>query len=652
MLATACHVPKAAVIAEPAQTATPNLTTANPIVTVFQTDSPVPTHGIAIATLYPKPTSQPTSAETTRTAVPEPQATPTATMMAVITPRASSDNPTGQPVSSSAVAVSPDGQMVVAVNPDSDSVTVVDAVSMLFLAEIPVGNDPRTLTIASDSQTALVANHAGTTLSVLDLAQLMEVSRYPVDPLPYGVVSDGTHAFVTELARSNVSVLDWTTGELLARITVEPFPAGLALSADKASLYVTHFFSGYVTLIDTHSLQVKANITTGVSTNLSQFVVIAPAGDKAYLPQTRSNITNTAMLFDNTVFPIVNVLDLSTLNLLVQERVTLDTADQPVNMPFAVVLSPDGKILYLVNAGSNDLSVIDLSTNQGIAHIYVGANPRGIAITPDGTRVFVNNVLDGTLSVVDTKTLAIVETVTLTNIPLAAPILEGKRIFNSAAAPVLTTDNWISCATCHFDGMMDTRTWLGFPDGPRNTPSLLGVAQTLPMHWSGDLDELQDVETTIRDIQVGSGLVEGEAYDTLGTAHAGLSPKLDALAMYMAILEIPPSPYTADPEQFSRGETLFNTLECQTCHPPPLYTDRQLHDVGTGDPTKEKNSHGRGTNFDTPSLRALWLTAPYFHDGSATTLLDVIQTGNEHNVTGRLSFGEAKDLVAFLLALP
>ena len=586
-----------------------------------------------------------TTAAATPTAEPTPtRAAPTATIVAAAAP--------GQPVSAGAVAVSPDGRMVVAVNPDSDSVTVLDAQSLQILAEIPVGDDPRTLAIAPDSLSALVTNHTGATLSLLDLAQLVEVGSYAVGSMPYGVVTDGARVFVSEFAPGHVGVLDHNSGERLAHIAVAPFPAGLALSADGASLYVTHLFSGRVTLIDARSLEVKANITTGASTNLSQFVAISPNGDKAYLPQTRSNVTNTAMLFDSTVFPVVNVLDLGAFRLIVRERVTLDTADRPVNMPFAVALSPDGKMLYLANAGSDDLSVIDLSTNQGVAHISVGANPRGIAITPDGTRVFVNNVLDGTLSVIDTGTLTVTETVTLTNIPLAAPILQGKRIFHSAAEPVLTTDNWISCATCHFDGMMDARTWLGFPDGPRNTPSLLGVAETLPMHWSGDFDELQDVEITIRDIQVGSGLVEGEAHDTLGSAHAGISPELDALAMYMAILEIPPSPYVANPVRLARGEAVFNTLECQSCHPPPLYTDLQLHDVGTGDPAKEKNSHGRGTNFDTPSLRALWLTAPYFHDGSASTLADALRAGNEHNVAASLSATEIEDLVAFLLALP
>ena len=66
------------------------------------------------------------------------------------------------------------------------------------------------------------------------------------------------------------------------------------------------------------------------------------------------------MTFDTTVFPVVNVLDLEAFNLLIRERITIDTADQPVNMPFAVALSPDGNRLFVANCGSDDVSNIDL----------------------------------------------------------------------------------------------------------------------------------------------------------------------------------------------------------------------------------------------------------------------------------------------------
>ncbi len=95
-----------------------------------------------------------------------------------------------------------------------------------------------------------------------------------------------------------------------------------------------------------------------------------------------------------------------------------------------------------------------------------------------------------------------------TQIPLAPDVLNGKILFNSSARGDLARDAWVSCATCHFDAEMDGRTWL-FRDGPRNTPSLLGVGETLPIHWSGDLDELADVESTIRIMQAGTGLAPG-----------------------------------------------------------------------------------------------------------------------------------------------
>jgi YVTN family beta-propeller protein len=556
------------------------------------------------------------------------------------------------PVSSSAVAVSPDGRLVAAVNPDSDSITLVDVSTLAVLAEIPVGENPRTLSFTPNSKTVVVANYGSATISKVNLNQTVDVTQYSVGSMPYGVVTDGVHAFVAEFALGTVSIIDLMTGDLLTRIPVDAFPTGLALSRDGQRLLVTHFFTGRLTVINQQAAAVVGTISAGSDTNLSQFVMISVDGSLAYVPQTRFNVGNTARLFDTTVFPVVNLLDINNLKLLPSNRITLDTADQPVNMPFSVALAPDEQTLYVANAGSDDVSVIDLNTNRGLAHISVGSNPRGIAVSPDGSHVYVNNVLDGNLSVIDTDTLTVTNLVTVTNIPLSPTLLEGKKIFNSAASPSLTTDHWISCATCHFDGMMDGRTWMGFPDGPRNTPALFGVRQTLPMHWSGDLDELQDVEVTIRDIQFGTGLITGSPNDTLGKPHAGLSHELDALAAYLGTIEVLDSPFRGNRAEINIGRSLFENLGCQSCHTPPLYTDHKLHDVGSGDPSLERNSHGRGTSFDTPSLIGLWLTAPYFHDGSAATLEQVLQTETVHNVLDNIQAEELTALIAFMRGLP
>ena len=599
------------------------------------------------------------------TVAPKPTASPTPLATATLAPTLSetgsgtgieiSETPFAGSVASSAVAVAPDGSIVAAVNPDSDSVTLVDAVSLSVLREVPVGDDPRTLAFTPDSRHLLVANRASAELSIIDVAGARQRASIALGPMPYGVVTDGKRAYVAESALAEVRAIDLSSGEATGIASVSGFPMGLTLHVPgdgrDAVLPVTHFFTGAVTALDPMTLTTLGTTSTGQDANLTQHLAIAPDGRRAYLPQTRFNVTNPALTFDTTVFPVVNVLDLEDLSLLPGERVTIDTADRPVAIPFAAAISPDGKRLAVVNAGSSNLTVIDLGTSAGIGTIEVGASPRGVAISGDGSRLSVNNVLDGTLSVVDALSLDIVDTVRLTTIPLEPQILLGKRIFNSAAAPVLSTDRWIACATCHFDGSMDARTWLSFPDGPRNTPALFGVGETAPFHWSGDLDELQDVENTIRDIQAGTGLAPGDARDSLGAAHAGLSPKLDALAAFMASLTVPPSPYSGETDQARRGQAVFASLECASCHVPPLYSDAALHDVGTGDPATERNSHGRGTNFDTPSLLGIWHTAPYFHDGTAERLADVFTIGTVHNVAGATSPRDLSDLVAFLLSL-
>ena len=349
------------------------------------------------------------------------------------------------------------------------------------------------------------------------------------------------------------------------------------------------------------------------------------------------------------------MLDTASAAFLPSQRIDLASADRPVNLPFAAAVSPDGRTLYVANAGSDDLSVIDIATGRARAHLATGRNPRGLALSPDGRRLFVDNVLDGTLDVFDTQTLTRGMTLTLTQIRLAPNLLAGQRLFNSAQAPMSSGD-WLSCATCHLDGGADGRTWAGFPDGPRNTPALFGASHTLPLHWNGNLDELQDTELTIRAIQGGAGLIDGQPSAALGPPNAGRSAALDSLAAYLATLTPAPSPYApASAEEaaaIQRGQYSFQRWGCAVCHAAPAYTDRQLHISSIGDPALERNQAGPLPRFDTPSLAGVWATAPYFHDGSAATLRDVLFSQNFHNMGPAMDAGEADDLVAYMKSLP
>jgi YVTN family beta-propeller protein len=369
--------------------------------------------------------------------------------------------------------------------------------------------------------------------------------------------------------------------------------------------------------------------------------------------------------FDTSVFPKVTVLNLETWQNQTSEHIPLPERDQPVGLPWDVALARGDGELWVVNAGSNDLSVLDISNPtqpRRTAHITVGSNPRGIVIHPDGSRAYVNNTLDGTVSVVDANTYAVTKVITVTNIPLPPTLLNGKRLYHSSARPDLAQAAWISCNTCHVEGEHDGRTWLlqftgSVPPGAspvitRNTTSLLGMVETYPLRWSAEWDESADSEFSIRFEQFGSGLIPDGMHPTLGPPNQGRSYDLDCLAAFIDSLAVPARSHTLTPAE-QRGQALFVSPEtqCLTCHPPPLYTDLQVHDVGTAD------AYGEwfGPLIDTPTLRFLYDSAPYLHDGSAATLYDTLTTANpndEHGITSHLTEQQIQDLVAFLLALP
>jgi hypothetical protein len=137
-----------------------------------------------------------------------------------------------------------------------------------------------------------------------------------------------------------------------------------------------------------------------------------------------------------------------------------------------------------------------------------------------------------------------------------------------------------------------------------------------------------------------------------------VTPKLPALLEYQLSLTKPAPPAGSfDAAAAARGQAVFNGAgRCSSCHIPPTYTDVLTHvppylhspfEVGA---ETVYVSRSATKAYRTTPLRALWQHPPYFHDGHARTLMEVVEHYNRV-LTLNLTAQQKADLVEFLKTL-
>jgi cytochrome c peroxidase len=236
----------------------------------------------------------------------------------------------------------------------------------------------------------------------------------------------------------------------------------------------------------------------------------------------------------------------------------------------------------------------------------------------------------------------------------------------------LSSDNALSCASCHdpAKGFQDNlATSVGISGATRrSTPTLYNLRYHTTQFWDGRAGSLE--EQAVQPIIEGEMAVDGvgamEAYlqndadytarfitefaDVFTASDIGEEHVRKALATYMRALTSTAAPADSELQgQELEGRTLFfGKARCSGCHSGPDFSDGRLHRTGTvlkaGDPDLDLGAGGEGAAsatagrarfagaFKTPTLRNVLDTGPYFHDGSALELRDVIDFYNDGGV--------------------
>jgi YVTN family beta-propeller protein len=339
--------------------------------------------------------------------------------------------------------------------------------------------------------------------------------------------------------------------------------------------------------------------------------------------------------------------------------------------PRGIVINGTDTRAYVINLVSRDISAINLQNNTFIGNIQMAGLPA--AGTLEATVLRGKQLFNTGIGPAGTD-----------------PNFPGSQ----GPGGVMSARGWGNCFSCHPNGWTDSVTWM-FADGPRQTISLDSTFDHRnPNHvrilnWSSIRDEVHDFELNTRAVFGGQGLITDatgkqdpdvfslvRADGSLAKPNTGRSADLDALAAYQAFgirSLIGPAP---DPTLSAQGLQLFKAANCIACHGGSQWTRairdfnpaqgglafdfsigaivdvqllRFLNPVGTFNPAHANELRAnanvggqvpvaRGAlGFNSPSLIGVFATAPYFHDGSAQTLEEVM-ANVPHRIAGTAGF--------------
>ncbi len=308
------------------------------------------------------------------------------------------------------LAFSLDGALVAVTEILSDTVAIRDAATGALLHSVTAGDRPAEVAFTADGSLAVVANLDSAFASIVDVATGAE-TEVPISTRgsQVEISGDGAYAYVAVVTSDGVWRIDLATrtvaGPRLATGNMGSIgylysqTSGLELSHDGLTLAACGSFTNQLTLIDTTTWSVVANVP------VPGFPVRAAFDAADDLIFVSSRDTDRVYVVSNAG-PFSSVVT------------SYPAGDQPLDL----ALSRDGSRLYVAAFAAETVRVIDTATGSLLANIPLPDPPAGLRLSGDGDELYVatgnwtltfgpgplfSRSSTGQLSVIDTRTFAV-----------------------------------------------------------------------------------------------------------------------------------------------------------------------------------------------------------------------------------------------------
>jgi YVTN family beta-propeller protein len=327
----------------------------------------------------------------------------------------------------------------------------------------PYGVSWNTTTVANGTHTliAVARDAAGNTKTATVNVTVANTAPVPiaVGANPVGVAVSGeqalenvaNRAYVVNAGDNTISMIDTTSNDVVATIQVGNTPTSVAVSPDGTRAYVTNYNDNTVSVINTTDNSVLQTIDVPYrDTCCVHDLAVSPDGSRVYVTNDLDNTVSVITAATNTITGPYDAgfqpssmavspdgrrlyfANYPTNSIMVSDTATMTPIGQPIYLGSGVSpkdLAVNGNRLYTVNdvihSGTVDssVSVIALGSSGNytvVDTIAVSDAAAAVALSPDGSRLYVSHEVPGTITVIDTGTNEVIGTVTADNDALAS----------------------------------------------------------------------------------------------------------------------------------------------------------------------------------------------------------------------------------------
>jgi len=252
------------------------------------------------------------------------------------------------------------GQQIMVACGDSNQIGVVDVQAGKLVDTVPSGDSPEIFSLSPDGKTAYVSIEEDSQMAAYDLASKKPLFSVKTGAEPEGVLAsaDGKFVYVTSEAANTVYAVDVATRKLAGPVKVGMRPRRFALSPDGSELWVTNELGASVSIIDTRAMKVKQTLPFQLQ------------GMRA------SDIT-----------------------------------------PVGMLMTPDGKTVWVALGRANHVAEVDVATRTVRRVVLVGKRAWGVALSKDGSRLYVANGMSDDMTIINTENGKALKTVPVGRVP-------------------------------------------------------------------------------------------------------------------------------------------------------------------------------------------------------------------------------------------